>query len=256
MRVRDELGELFADTEFAEAFGVRGRPGWSPGQLALVTVPQFAESLTDRAAAHRVRFGMDLKYALGMELDDPGFDASVLCEFRARLVEHGLEDKALDLLLAALKDRGLVKAGGKQRTDSTRVLAAVRDLNRLELAGETLRTALEALTCAAPDWLADAIHLRQWAERYGPRIDSWQLPSTKTKRDELTLVYGRDGFTLLEVLHAPQAPAWLRELPAVQVLRTVWLQNYHRTATGAGAEVTRRESEDLPAGQAATGLAV
>ncbi|MEV0034948.1 transposase [Streptomyces sp. NPDC050804] len=157
MRVRDELGELFADAEFAEAFGSRGRPGWSPGQLALVTVLQFAENLTDRAAAHRVRYGMDLKYALGLELDDPGFDASVLSEFRTRLVEHGMEEKVLDLLLTALKDRGLVKAGGRQRTDSTRVLAAVRDLNRLELAGETLRAALEALACAAPDWLTQAV---------------------------------------------------------------------------------------------------
>ncbi|MFG2712217.1 transposase, partial [Streptomyces goshikiensis] len=88
MRVRDELGELFADVEFAQAFGVRGRQGWSPGQLALVTVLQFAENLTDRAAAHRVRFGVDFKYALGLELDDPGFDVSVLSEFRARLVAH------------------------------------------------------------------------------------------------------------------------------------------------------------------------
>jgi hypothetical protein len=80
-------------------------------------VLQFAENLTDRAAAHRVRYGMDLKYALGLELHDPGFDASVLSEFRTRLVEHGMEEKLLDLLLTALKDRGLVKAGGKQRTD-------------------------------------------------------------------------------------------------------------------------------------------
>lgn len=56
-----------------------------------MTVLQFADNLTDRAAAHRVRYGMDLKYALGLELDDPGFDASVLSEFRTRLVEHGME---------------------------------------------------------------------------------------------------------------------------------------------------------------------
>jgi transposase len=97
MRIRDELDELFPDTAFAQAFGMRGRPGLSPGQLALVTVLQFAENLTDRAAVHRVRFGMDFKYALGLELDNPGFDASVLSEFRARLVEHGLEERALDL---------------------------------------------------------------------------------------------------------------------------------------------------------------
>jgi transposase len=249
MRIRDELGELFADAEFAEAFGTRGRPGWSPGQLALVTVLQFAENLTDRAAAHRVRYGMDLKYALGLELDDPGFDASVLSEFRTRLVEHGMEEKALDLLLTALKDRGLVKAGGKQRTDSTRVLAAVRDLNRLELAGETLRATLEALACATPDWLTQAVLVREWAERYGPRIHSWHPPASTSKREEMALVYGRDGFALLEALHAPDAPTWLRELPAVQVLRTMWVQNYHRTVTEAGTEVKRRESKDLPPGR-------
>lgn len=249
MRVRDELGELFPDTEFAEAFAERGRPGWSPGQLALVTVLQFVENLTDRAAAHRVRYGMDFKYALGLELDDPGFDASVLSEFRARLVEHNLEEKALELLLSSLRDRGLVKAGGKQRTDSTRVLAAVRDLNRLELAGETLRAALEALACAAPDWLADAVPVREWAERYGPRTDSWHPPASKTKRAEMALVYGRDGFALLEAVHSPAAPVWLRDLPALRVLRTVWMQNYHRTVTEAGTEVKRRESEDLPPGR-------
>ncbi|MER6358457.1 transposase [Streptomyces sp. NPDC001634] len=126
MRVRDELGELFADAEFAEALGGRRLPGWSPGQLVLVTVLQFAENLTDRAAAHRGRYGMDLKYALGLELYDPGFDASVLSEFRTRRVEHWMEEKALDLLLTALKDRGLVKAGGKQRTGALRLRPSPR----------------------------------------------------------------------------------------------------------------------------------
>lgn len=150
-----------------------------------------------------------------------------------------MEEKALDLLLTALKERGLVKAGGRQRTDSTRVLAAVRDLNRLELAGKTLRAALETLACAAPDWLAEAAPVREWADRYGPRTHSWHPPASTSKREEMALVYGRDGFALLEAVHAPDAPAWLRELPAVQVLRTMWVQNYHRTVTEAGAEVKR-----------------
>lgn len=72
----------------------------------------------------------------------------------------------------------------------------------------------------------------------------------------MALVYGRDAFTLLEAVHAPDAPAWLRELPAVQVLRTMRVQNYHRTATEAGAEVKRRESKDLPPGQNEAGLSV
>jgi len=72
MRVRDGLGPLFADEEFAAAFGARGRPGASPGQLALVTVLQFAEDLTDRQAADAVRGRIDWKYALGLELAGPG----------------------------------------------------------------------------------------------------------------------------------------------------------------------------------------
>jgi transposase len=145
MRIRDELGELYADAEFAEAFGARGRPGWSPGRLALALVLQKVENLTDRAAAHRVRYGLDWKYALGLELDDEGFDPTVLSDFRARVVEHGLEEKALDLLLAALERKGLLGPGGEQRTDSTHVVAAVRELNQLELAGEAVRAALEGL---------------------------------------------------------------------------------------------------------------
>src|SRR5262245_1204973 len=134
--IRDQLGELFTDEAFGAGFAARGKPGWSPGRLALVTVLQMAENLTDRQAAEAVREKISWKYALGMALDDPGFDASVLSEFRARLVAHGLEEQVLDVLLARLGELGLVKAGGQQRTDSTHVVSAVRDLNRLELAGE------------------------------------------------------------------------------------------------------------------------
>src|SRR6266511_1492699 len=116
-----------------------------------------------------------------MELDDPGLDASVLCEFRTRVIQHGLEERVLDLLLVALKAKGLVTAGGKQRTDSTHVLAAVRDLNRLELAGESVRACVEALAAAAPGWLAGVVDVAGWAQRYGARIDSWRLPASEAK---------------------------------------------------------------------------
>ena len=155
MVVRDQLGELFADEQFGVAFGVRGRPGWSPGRLALITVFQLVENLTDRQAAEAVRDKLSWKYALGLDLADTGFDASVLSEFRARVIAHGLEERVLDLLLARLVDEGLLAAGGKQRTDATHVVAAVRDLSRLELAGESVRACLEALAATAPDSLPD-----------------------------------------------------------------------------------------------------
>src|SRR3954470_5553457 len=143
--IRDRLGELFPDGQFAVGFGRRGRPGWSPGRLALVTVLQMVENLTDRQAADAVRDKISWKYALGLGLDDGGFDASVLSEFRARVVEHGLEQRVLDLLLQRLVEGGLLGAGGKARSDSTHVIAAVRELNRVELAGESVRACVEAV---------------------------------------------------------------------------------------------------------------
>jgi transposase len=250
--VRDRLGELFPDAEFAPGFGVRGRPGWSPGRLALVTVLQMAENLTDRQAADAVRDKISWKYALGLDLDDEGFDASVLCEFRARVVEHGLEQRVLDLLLDALRTEGLVGAGGKQRTDSTHVISAVRDLNRLELAGESVRACLEAIAVAVPDWLPTVIDIPEWSRRYGARVDTWRLPTSKTKRAELVAAYGRDAVALLRAVYtADTAPAWLAELPAVEVLRRVLVQNYVITTDTRGREVVRAREADtdgLPPG--------
>ena len=154
MEVRDRLGQWLEDEEFAAAFGVRGSPGWSPSRLALVTVLQRAEKLTDRLAAEAVRTRLDWQYLLGLGLADPGFDHTVLPEFRGKVADTGLEQVVLDALLGKLAASGLVKAGGKQRTDSTHVVAAVAALNRLELAGESVRAAVEALAAAHPDWVA------------------------------------------------------------------------------------------------------
>ncbi|MFI2651790.1 IS1182 family transposase [Micromonospora fulviviridis] len=249
--VRDQLGELFADEQFGVAFGVRGRPGWSPGRLALITVFQLVENLTDRQAAEAVRDKLSWKYALGLDLADTGFDASVLSEFRARVIAHDLEERVLDLLLARLVDEGLLAAGGKQRTDATHVVAAVRDLSRLELAGESVRACLEALAAAAPDWVVQVIDVPAWSRRYGQRVHDWRLPSSQTARAELASTYGSDGFALLTAVYGPSAPPWLAQLPAVEVLRVVLLQNYVRGHDEHGREVVkRREAVDgLPPGR-------
>ena len=134
IRVRDELGSWYEDAGFSAAYGVRGKPGLSPAQLAMVTVLQFTENLTGRQAADAVRGRLDWKYCLGLELDDEGFDDSVLAGFRERLVGSGLERVIFSRLLERVRELGLVKAGGRQRTDSTHVLARIGDLNRLERA--------------------------------------------------------------------------------------------------------------------------
>ncbi len=165
LRMRDELGELYADDLFADLFPERGQAAEAPGRLALITVMQFAEGLSDRQAAEAVRARIDWKYALSLDLSDPGFDYSVLSEFRERLLAGQKEQELLDVLLRELKQRGLLKARGQQRTDSTHVLAAVRQLNRLELVGETMRRALNELALAAPDWLRATIPA-EWFPRY------------------------------------------------------------------------------------------
>ncbi len=255
VQVRDRLGQWLEDEQFADAFGIRDRPGWSPSRLALVTVLQRAEKLTGRQAAEAVRTRIDWQYLLGLPLDDPGFDHTVLAGFRARVADGGLEQVALDALLARLAAEGLVKAGGKQRADSTHVVAAVAALNRLELAGESVRAALEALTAAHPDWLEQRICVADWARRYGTPMTSWRPPQSEAKREELAIAYARDGYALLEAVYHPSSPPWLRELPAIDVLRRVLLQNYTRTITEHGREVIRRrekepEGDGLPPGHA------
>ena len=160
---------------------------------------------------------------------------------------------ALDALLGRLVSEGLVKAGGKQRTDSTHVVAAVAALNRLELAGESVRAALEALAAAHPDWVARRLCVPDFARRYGTPMTSWRPPVSRARRDELAVAYARDGYALLEAVYDSSAPGWLREIPAVDVLRRVLLQNYARTITDDGREVIRRrekepEGDGLPPG--------
>lgn len=252
MRMRAKLAEVFADEPFAPAFGVRGAPGLSPGMLALVTVLQFAENLTDRQAAGMAVRAIDWKYAIGLELTDPGFDFTVLAKFRARLVEHGMERLLFDRLVEHCRQEGLITAGGKQRTDSTHVISSVRDLNRLELAGESVRAALEVLSVAAPAWLGRAMPVAELELRYAARIDSWRLPASKAKRDRLAEVYGQDALALLHAVHAPDAPVWLREIEAVQLLRRIFTQTYYVHNDTRGREVVRKreaEKDGVPPGQ-------
>jgi transposase len=244
VQVRDMLGEVFPDEQFLDLFRVRGRPGFSPGLLALVSVLQATEKLTDRQAAEAAARDLAWKYALGLALEDPGFDFSVLSEFRARVVTGGREQLVLDLLLAALVEKGLVKAGGKQRTDSTHVISAVRDLNRLELAGESVRAAVEAIVAAAPGWFEQVFAVSGWSARYGRRIDSWRLPTAQTKRDQLAVDYGTDGLALVEAVYSAAAPVWLAELAPVQALRLVLLQNFLVSVDKQGRQVIRMRDAD------------
>ena len=95
-RLRDEFSVIYQDEDFGRLYPDRGQPALAPWRLALVTVFQFLENLSDRQAADAVRARIDWKYALGLELTDPGFHFSVLTEFRARLVAGNAEHLLLD----------------------------------------------------------------------------------------------------------------------------------------------------------------
>lgn len=243
IRVRDELGALFTDEQFAGLFAVRGKPAWSPGRLAMVLVLQFVEGLTDRQAAEAVRARIDWKFALGLELTDPGFDFSVLSEFRDRLVGEDAGRCVLDAILVAARERGLVTAGGKARTDSTHVLSSARELNWLEMVGETLRAALNAVAQVEPDWLR-ARALPEWFTHYATRIEDSRFPKARTKRVEVGRRIGADGMRLLRMIWTDDAPVTLRVLPEVEVLRQVWVQQFHLVE----GEVERRDPKDRPPG--------
>jgi len=122
------------------------------------------ENLTDRQAADAVRSRLDWKYCLSLELTDAGFDHTVLSEFRTRLVALSAEERFLEAVVDLCKAQGWLKARGRQRTDSTHILAKVRALNRVELVGETLRATLNVLAIVAPDWLR-AHALPDWVDR-------------------------------------------------------------------------------------------
>jgi transposase len=202
---------------------------------------QFMEDLTDRQAAEAVRSRIDWKYALSLELGDPGFDFSVLSEFRTRLIAGNAEQKLLDRLLDACKERGWVKARGNQRTDSTHILAAIRTLNRLEVIGETLRAALNVLATVAPDWLQAWVP-PVWFERYGRAVDEYRLPKGVEARKVYAETIGTDGMQLLAALWSDTTPIALRQISVVETLRQTWVHQFYVSE----GQVQLRAAKDLP----------
>lgn len=230
VRLADELGEVYDFSDFSELFCTKGQPALHPVRLILVLILQFVEGLSDREAAEAVRARIDWKYLLHLDLDDDGFDFSVLSEFRDRLIEHDKAVTLLNKLIETLKGQGLIKSRGKQRTDSTHVLAAIRDLNRLELVHETLRNALECLASVAPAWVSEMIP-GEWYKRYGRRLFSFNSPKTEKEREKLARTIAADGWSLLSWIDDAQYMKWLREIPAVITLRAVWEQQFTKPPT-------------------------
>ena len=227
MQLRDALGPIYHDEDFADLYPRRGRGAISPWRLALVTVLQMLEQLSDVQAAEMVRSRLDWKYALSLDLDDDGFDASILTDFRTRLLERQEQERLLEPILQACRERGWLKRGGKQRTDSTMVLASVRRLSSLETVGETMRVVLNRLAEVDAEWLLTVIGV-DWFDRYVHRFELQRFPKGKAQQERLQQAVGTDGWHLLQALHDPQAPEAVRTLPEAALLCQVWQQHFER----------------------------
>jgi transposase len=240
MDIRDTLGPIYLNPDFAHLFAHRGRPAEDPAQLALILVLQTIENLSDAQAADAVRGRVDWKYALALDLDDPGFEASILSDFRTRLLTGAASALLLDQMLERLQEAGLLKGSGRQRTDSTHVQAAIRTMTRLTMLAETMRHALNDLATIAPDWLRGQIQ-PDWADRYAVRIEDYRLPKKETERQILVATIGADGFALLQALATTNPPADLIARPAIQTVRQMWIQQYY-----GSHDIRWRSADDLP----------
>ena len=244
MQLRDTLGTIYTDEHFVDLFPTHGQPALAPWRLALVTVFQFMEHLTDRQAADAMRDRLAWKYALSLELTDPGFDHTVLSEFRSRLVEGNAEQRLLDLFLEQCREGGWLKAKGRQRTDSTHVLARIRALNRTLCIAQTMVYVLNVLSEVAPDWMLTHVPA-EWVERYGKRLEHERLPKEEEERKQYANQVGADGWMLLDALDTPVTPDWMKTLPAIITLRTMWEQQFEPREQGG----RWRQEPALPATQ-------
>ena len=219
----DHFNELFPEESvFAPMYAETGRGALPPLLMALVTVFQMLEKVPDRLAAQQVVSRMDWKYALHLPLTYPGFHFTDLSAFRQRLFDHAQERLLFEQLLLKLKELGLLKAQGKMRTDSTHVLGVVERLSQLELLRETLRMAVLATTAAATDWVAATLP-PAFRDAYRELQSAFGLSASEVLAQSVQA--GQDGFWFLAQVER-SAPPVVGKLPEVELLRTVWAQQF------------------------------
>jgi transposase len=220
--VAECIDEFLSDEQFAELYAEDGRPGINPVILSLVTVFQFLEKLPDRAAAQMAVIRMDWKYALRQSLDWTGFHYSDLCNFRKRLLEHGHESLIFEQLLVYLREQGLVGADGKQRTDATHIIGAVKQMSDVEVVREGIRLAIGDLMSLDAMWSVE--HLpASFIKSYSRAMPSYRM--SKMEVEELIQETGEEARWLLDLV-ASLGSVKLQQLPAIVQLRQIWEDQY------------------------------
>src|SRR5579859_3327911 len=209
--IGQEAEQIVGDEEFEAMYAEEGRPAVNAVVLAFITVFQFLEKLPDRAAARMAVMRLDWKYALRVAVNGEGFHYSDLCNFRKRLLLHGREGVVFERVVAYLRERGYVKAGGKQRTDSTHIVGQVIDLSRLEMVWETMRVALNALISSDAPWVLKWVPA-SFVQTYSVRRSDYQLRDAEVAPALQTA--GEEGQWLVNQILSTGSPL-LKALPEV-----------------------------------------
>lgn len=241
VKVRDELGIVFANEKFKHLFSHQGRAAEAPGNLAIILVMQHLEGLSDREAAEQVGARIDWKYMLGLELEEEGIRHQILGEFRQRLVAGESTDLLLDEILKRFREKGWLKESKKQRTDATYIVSAARRLKRIELVWEALSKALEMCALQAPRWLEKQINAR-WVKQYARPLGWRELPKGEEERERYGRQIGEDGYQLWQrLLESPFYEQWY-DKPEIEAWRRIWVQQYYQQK----GRVCWRETNDQP----------
>ena len=235
--IGQEVEHMVGDGEFDDMYAEDGRPAINAVVLALVTVFQFLEKLPDRAAAVMAVMRLDWKYALRQELNWTGFHYSDLCNFRKRLLAHGREGVVFERILTYLRERGYVKGGGKQRTDSTHIVGQVMELSRLELVWESVRVALNALISSDAPWVLKWLP-SSFVELYSVRRSDYRLKDAEVA--PALQKAGEEGQWLVTQVMTTGSQA-LQTLPELATLRRVLEEQYAPNEAG--------QLQTRPAGQ-------
>jgi transposase len=220
--VAECVDEFLSDDQFTELYAEEGRPGINPVVLSLVTVFQFLEKLPDRAAAQMAVMRMDWKYALRQPLDWAGFHFSDLCNFRKRLLAHGQESLIFEQVLAYLRERGLVSGGGRQRTDATHILGAVKQMSDAEVVREAVRLAISALISRDAPWVMQNIPA-SFIKNYSRAMPNYRM--THKELGEFIQETGEEARWLLDQV-ALHASIDLQRLPDLLQLGQIWEEQY------------------------------
>lgn len=232
-----QVTAILSDADFVEMYGEEGRPAINPVLLSLVLVFQFLEKLPDRQASEMAVMRLDWKYALRQSLDWQGFHYSDLCNFRKRLLAEGQERLVFERVIAYLREQGHLKSGGKQRTDSSRMIANVMRLSRLELIWETLRLALSALISEDVPWTLRHIP-SQFMEDHTRRRSDFRLSKDEVKVQLVKA--GQERYWLLERLQL-YGTETLQNLAEIEQLKRVLDEQYDCDERG---QVTKRPPKD------------